>query len=117
MPGKKDAAWWREYRARKRPAAPEAARPETTTPRVPLPPHMDVAGFCQRDGLKWPCTAALLAPPEVIQPRPSFLAAPIDECAACGHDRQSFHLAGPCQAPAGRRRCGCEPFVEDLGFE
>ena len=25
---------------------------------VILPPHMDVAGFCQRDGQPWPCLFA-----------------------------------------------------------
>ena len=26
-----------------------------------LPPHMEVAGYCQRDGEVWPCAAAILA--------------------------------------------------------
>lgn len=46
--------------------------------------------------------------------RPSFLAAPDDDCGACGHDRQLFHLDGACKAPAPHtktRRCGCETYV------
>lgn len=47
--------------------------------------------------------------------RPSFLAAPDDDCAACGHDRQSYHLTadGTCAFPtAPRSRCGCPAFVD-----
>lgn len=42
--------------------------------------------------------------------------APNDECANCGHDKQSFHLGGKCEFPLGTRRCPCPAFVEDLGF-
>lgn len=45
------------------------------------------------------------------------LAAPDDDCGACGHDRQSYHLtvSGKCQAPLGTGRaqfCGCPAFVD-----
>ena len=48
--------------------------------------------------------------------RPSFLAAPDDDCAACGHDRQQYHLnaGGVCWAPAPNtrsRRCDCPTYV------
>ena len=44
---------------------------------------------------------------------PPFLAAPDDDCKACGHDRQSYHLAGTCAFPLDRRhRCGCPQFVD-----
>ncbi len=40
------------------------------------------------------------------------LAAPDDDCMSCGHDRQSYHLDGPCRMPTGpRARCGCPVFV------
>lgn len=31
---------------------------------IAMRPHEEVAGFCARDGQKWPCAAAILAPPE-----------------------------------------------------
>lgn len=48
--------------------------------------------------------------------KPSFLAAPDDDCAACGHDRQTYHLnaGGVCRAPAPNtrsRRCDCPSYV------
>lgn len=48
--------------------------------------------------------------------KPSFLAAPDDDCAACGHDRQTYHLnaGGVCWAPAPNtrsRRCDCPSYV------
>jgi hypothetical protein len=36
--------------------------------------------------------------------KPAFLAAPDDDCAACGHDRQTVHIE-KC------RICGCPEFV------
>lgn len=46
-------------------------------------------------------------------PRPSFLAAPDDDCAACGHDRQFYHLGDKCSYPmTTRARCGCPAFVD-----
>lgn len=53
----------------------------------------------------------LAPPPEPV--RPSFLAAPDDDCLACGHDRQNWHLTGRCMAPVGRRNvCACPAFLE-----
>lgn len=41
------------------------------------------------------------------------LAAPDDDCASCGHDRQGYHLDGVCRMPTGpRARCGCPAFVD-----
>jgi hypothetical protein len=48
--------------------------------------------------------------------RPSFLAAPDDDCGVCGHDRQSYHLGPTCTMGVlrgGRRSfCGCPAFVD-----
>lgn len=49
--------------------------------------------------------------------RPSFLAAPDDDCGACGHDRQAWHLPAdaPCRAPAPYApggTCRCPAFVD-----
>lgn len=47
------------------------------------------------------------------RPKPPFLAAPDDDCGACGHDRQMYHLDGVCRMPTGpRARCGCPAFVD-----
>lgn len=41
------------------------------------------------------------------------LAAPDDDCAACGHDRQFYHLGDKCSYPmTSRARCGCPAFVD-----
>lgn len=43
--------------------------------------------------------------------KPSFLAAPDDDCSVCGHDRHTYHL-GVCTCPTGpKARCGCPAFV------
>jgi hypothetical protein len=45
-----------------------------------------------------------------IVPRAPFLAAPVEECPLCSHDRQeSDHLGGrPCKFKTSpRRNCGC----------
>lgn len=49
--------------------------------------------------------------------KPAFLAAPDDDCASCGHDRQTYHLNadGKCWAPAPHkrsRRCECPAFLD-----
>ena len=46
-----------------------------------------------------------------------FLSAPDDDCAACGHDRQAYHLPAelPCRGPAPMARggvCRCPAFVD-----
>jgi hypothetical protein len=66
------AAYQRDYRARKQREAAEAGMIEL---RPPSP-----------------------KPPAAHTGRPSFLAAPDDDCATCGHDRQATH--------AGGGRCG-----------
>ena len=50
--------------------------------------------------------------------RPSFVAAPDDDCAACGHDRHRWVQEGVCKAPVGRGTCGCTDFAtrEELTF-
>lgn len=85
MAGKKDAAWWRDYRARKEGAAVgDHLQPPAQPPATPKP----------LDRSKLP-----------------FMFAPDDDCGRCGHDRQGYHL-GVCTMPvAPRRRCGCEVFI------
>jgi len=51
--------------------------------------------------------------PNPPRPRPSYVAAPDDDCMACHHDRQSYHLNGVCTAAVTYRgRCGCPAFVD-----
>jgi hypothetical protein len=53
-----------------------------------------------------PVTAAAAA--RAHTGRPAFLAAPDDDCVACGHDRQEMHMS----RPDGKCRCGCPAFVD-----
>lgn len=89
------AAYMRDYRARKKTASDGAGSAQPETPPDSIP--------------------AVSAPGPVATPDPvlpSFLAAPDDDCLACGHDQQTYHLAGPCAFPVGRRQtCGCPAFV------
>ena len=70
------------------------------------------------EGLQAPLTPILTGHPDgSVQfhdgRKPGFLAAPDDDCAACGHDRQAYHLDGICRMPTGpRSRCGCPAFVD-----
>jgi hypothetical protein len=53
-----------------------------------------------------PASADVVSPPPT---EPPFLAAPVDTCPMCSHDRQEAdHLGGrPCTFKLGRRNCGC----------
>lgn len=99
MPGKSRAEYMRAYRARRAAAGPVA----------PTAPDTQDTSTAVSDG---PSTPAGFAAASIERALPHFLAAPIDDCVACGHDRQQFHLNGPCSAPKGRRRCGCVTFFE-----
>ena len=85
--------YMRVYRARKRgmrPDEPGATPPDETSVSTPLDTSSD-----------W---------------KKKLLTAPDDDCAACGHDRQTYHLnaGGVCWAPAPNtrsRRCGCPSYV------
>ena len=128
MPGRKDAAWWRDYRARKASEQQEskglqdAATPQAQQPQQVAPPierveidtaTQDVSGYDAGGTLVKVVTYA----ERVAKPRPSFLAAPDDDCGACGHDRQAYHLPAelPCRGPAPYARggaCRCPAFVD-----
>lgn len=96
-------------------------RRQVSTPAVDTStvPGLEVHGIAEQGG-----TAGM----EQADPihRPAFLAAPDDDCAACGHDRHRWVQEGVCKAPtfyesAGRRRetpCGCTDFAtrEELTF-
>lgn len=112
MPQQKDAAWWREYRARRR-AQHEALDRET----MPSVGRQDAAPL----GVAAADEAGPRGLPQAddeyrLSSRPTFLAAPDDDC-VCGHDRHAYHLGGGCNAYVGRKRCPCSGFMADLGFE
>ena len=44
----------------------ELVRQKLTNSGAYLPPHMEVAGVCQRDGEVWPCAAATLGSDEIV---------------------------------------------------
>lgn len=127
MAGKKDAAWWREYRERNRLKQQESrglqepgATPQQAAQHdVAAGPIMtDVRPMVEEARANLPAVirdAPLydFRPRHVV--RPAFLSAPDDDCAACGHDRQAFHLPAdlPCRGPsATRKSCGCPSFVD-----
>lgn len=88
-----------------------AGKPWPPPQRVPLSSLAEADPEANRLEVKMWDAAAKLAP------KPSFLAAPDDDCHTCLHDRHAnAHVYGPCQAwVASRRRCLCGDF--DLGFE
>ena len=101
--------YMREYMARKR--AEKKARADAVllaeTPLIdPFPPGSDRLLDHYPDAPQRP----------LVKPKPSFLAAPDDDCSKCSHDRHSSqHVYGPCQAWVGKRRCLCQNY--DLGFD
>lgn len=120
--------YMRQYRAQKRGAthgATSDAGGVTAVDKTPVSTPLDVSGppIISTDlGAQVAEAKARLdaefgtTPPFDFRPqhriKPSFLAAPDDDCAACGHDRQQYHsnLDGVCIAPAPNtrsRRCGC----------
>jgi hypothetical protein len=162
MPATKDAAWWRDYRARKRAATQNPSDGGGTalsvdsgsTPEVPLPPpsrprtprkraqtaknvaettniaenaapifdngvDRSLASIGPSRSKRRTTSVPPGSPDNDLLPaggdnpvRPSFLAAPDDDCLACEHDRQAYHLDGRCTFPVGRRQqCGCPGFV------
>lgn len=111
MAGKKDADWWREYRRKKKAEQSPHATPTKTPVSQPLDTSSAAVSIAT-DG-----TPEMHAHAEQIVTdwRAKLLAAPNDDCAGCGHDRQSFHLDGSCRAPVPHtkgRRCGCETFID-----
>lgn len=115
MAGRKDAAWWADYRRRKK----EAAQGPHATPWVDTQVDMSTSIAAGLVDL-------VVTHEGVIDMktghgfirgvnRPAFLAAPDDDCAACHHDRQYYHLTldGKCSYPTGpRTRCGCLVFID-----
>jgi hypothetical protein len=103
MPGQKDAAWWKDYRRRKKEAAlgshaTPAKTDETDTPDMSPTVAADVAR-------------------ETSRPKLPYLVAPDDDCGACHHDRHTYHmgLTGRCTAATGyHQRCDCPAYVEPL---
>lgn len=92
--------YMRRYRAQQRGAthgATSDAEGVTAADKTPVSQVLDTSSAAATD---W---------------RAKLLAAPNDDCAGCGHDRQSFHLDGSCRAPMPHtkgRRCGCETFID-----
>jgi hypothetical protein len=73
-----------------------------------------------------PHAAGAVVPEELIpEPRrtirreqkPSFLAAPDDDC-VCGHEGHAYHTAAGCSAFIRPKvKCPCKGFMADMGFE
>lgn len=106
------AEYMRDYRARKK--REEVARAEIEV-RV-NPPVVDSPLDVVDVSTAAPVTHLLPPAKEWLVRRPSFLAAPDDDCGVCGHDRQSYHLGPICTMGVirdGRRRlCECPAFVD-----
>lgn len=112
------AAYMRDYRARKK--SSDGAGAVQSAEQLPVPPPGSVAPPIEggtarqkRSGnipaLDGQSGTGTYANPLAV---PSFLAAPDDDCLACGHDQQAYHLAGRCTFPISRRQpCGCPAFV------
>lgn len=88
-------------------------RRQVSTPAVDTStvPGLEIHGIAAQGG------TAGMAQTDPIH-RPAFLAAPDDDCAACGHDRHRWVQDGVCKAPIGRGTCGCKEFAtrEELTF-
>jgi hypothetical protein len=122
MPAKKDAEWWRDYRARKAAAAegaheaPKAADPHAQCDARIAELEAEVArlraGVAQPARVDSPVDTSTPSTPRrqltSAQRVAAGLAAPDDDCVACGHDRQGMHMS----RPDGRCRCGCPAFVD-----
>lgn len=119
MPAKRtkeqQAAYMREYRAKKAAAALELNRERDIALAEEgmrsAPPVDDIT--------QWPVTEVGLTehPLPAATIKPSFLAAPDEDC-VCGHDRHAYHLTGPCTAfIRPKTKCPCPEFMADLGFE
>ena len=106
MPAKRtkeqQAAYMREYRAKKAAAALE------------LNKERDIA-MAEQGMVPYMSRDTWTKPPRGR--KPAFLAAPDEDC-VCGHDRHSYHLTGPCTAYIRpKTKCSCTGFMADLGFE
>jgi hypothetical protein len=107
MPGKKDAAWWRDYRARKALEQQQSkGLQDPVVERVDIDQStQDVTMYDAAGSLVRTVTYAerATATPQAQQAatvalrKLPYLAAPDDDCATCGHDRQTTHpMGGKC---------------------
>lgn len=105
------AAYMRDYRAQKRREA--VAMGEIAAPRAQV--DSSTVSTPMSTDVSTPSPPAPRKPAQLTlaQKVAAGLAAPDDDCAACGHDRQAYHLDGICRMPTGpRSRCGCPAFVD-----
>lgn len=125
MPAKRtkeqQAAYMREYRAKKAAAALELNKERDiamaeegmvpVTERVidmtTVPGRIDAAFTIVKQDIEI----------NRLKTKPAFLVAPDEDC-VCGHDRHSYHLTGPCTAfIRPKTKCPCPEFMADLGFD
>ena len=125
MAGKKDAAWWRAHRAKKKAEAAAAANIETpNVSRETSPIATPKQGVTEPVTAEPPITPVAPRGQEVVrrmepQPAPPTLTraemmrrlapAPIDECVSCGHGWHNDEDG--CRVPSPRRPCGCVNFL------
>lgn len=104
MAGKKDAAWWREYRARKAGIAAAVQSTGGSQDAAPLGVAATDHGGAERTASNRATNTGYRSA------RPFRLAAPDDDCIACDHDR-NLHLGADGPVPCRFGGCRCAVFA------